>query len=322
MFKLTGVKTSDGGRFQMEDVLEVSQEVKLALNRNEPVVALESSAIAHGLPAEVRLITAKAMQDAVRDRGAVPAVVGVICGRLKVGLSVTEIEDLAGGGAEKITVRDIPLAIARSWHGGTTVSATIRIAVPLGITVVSTGGIGGVHLGDPYDVSVDLWEMTRTPALVVCSGVKSIADARATLEWLETHGVPVYGYQTDELAGFYQRYTGLKVPKVDSSEDLATILRAAVASIGRHSATVLSVPVPEHAEVAVAEHVDQAVRESQELGIRGKELTPFLLRRVAELTNGQATKANIALLVNNARVGAEIAVVLSQESRRRMGFLV
>ncbi|MDH7602360.1 MAG: pseudouridine-5'-phosphate glycosidase [Armatimonadota bacterium] len=322
MFKLERVEQSYGGRVQMEDVLEVSQEVRLALNRNEAVVALESSVIAHGLPKEFRLIAARAMEDAVRDKGAVPAMVGVIGGKLKVGLSREEVEILAAGETEKVTVRDIPLAIARSLHGGTTVSATIRIAVPLGIVVMSTGGIGGVHLGDPYDVSVDLWEMTRTPAVVVCSGVKSIADARATLEWLETHGVPVYGYQSDELAGFYERSAGLNVPRLDSPEDLANVLRAAVASVGRHCATVVSVPVPEQHQIAVGEYVERALCEAREKGIAGKALTPFLLGRIAELTDGLATKANLALLANNARVAAEIAVVLSQESRRRMGFLV
>lgn len=306
----------------MEEVLEVSQEVRLALNRNEPVVALESSVVAHGLPPDFRLSTAEAMHSAVRERGAVPAMVGVIGGKLRVGLTDEEIKILADGQAEKVTTRDIPLVVARCLNGGTTVSATIRLAVPLGITVVATGGIGGVHLGNPQDISADLWEMTHTPAIIACSGVKSIADARATIEWLETHGVPVYGYQTDYLPGFYMRSTGLEVPRLDSASELAEVLRATVASIGMRCAVLIGVPIPAEDEVDVRDAVAQAVRDAEEQGIQGKALTPFLLRRVDELTNGRATKANIALLVNNARVAAEIAVVLSEESRRRMGFLV
>ncbi|MGQ9456100.1 MAG: pseudouridine-5'-phosphate glycosidase [Armatimonadota bacterium] len=306
----------------MEDVLEVSQEVRLALNRNEPVVALESSAIAHGLPPDFRLSAADAIKSVVRERGAVPAVVGIIGGKLRVGLTDEEIGVLADGRVEKVTTRDIPLTVARGLNGGTTVSATIRLAVPLGITVVATGGIGGVHLGNPQDISADLWEMTHTPAVIVCSGVKSIADARATLEWLETHGVSVYGYQTDYLPGFYSRSTGLGVPRLDSPSDLAQVLRATVASIGMHRAVLLGVPIPAEDEVDVRDAVAQAVRDAEEQGIQGKALTPFLLRRIDELTEGRATKANIALLVNNARVAAEVAVLLSEESRRRMGFLV
>ncbi len=307
----------------MDGPFDVSHEVKCALNRNEPVVALESSVIAQGLPAGLNVRASREMDEAIRQCGAMPATVGVIGGKLKVGLTHKEIELLGNGEAAKVAARDLPHAVARKLDGGTTVSATIRIATAVGISVVATGGIGGVHRGfaDSLDISGDLWELAHTSAVVVCSGVKSVADVSATLEWLETHQVPVYGYQTDEFPAFYSRSSRIAVPEIDSADNLAGVLKVAFGGLGTRCSVVVGVPIPSENEIDTAAATDQAVREAEVRGIRGKALTPYLLSRVGELTGGKSVEANVVLLVNNARAAAEIAVALGEEARRRIGFL-
>ncbi|MGC8863506.1 MAG: pseudouridine-5'-phosphate glycosidase [Armatimonadota bacterium] len=306
----------------MIDPLDVSHEIKLALNRNEPVVAIESSVIAHGLPPKVNVETALQMEDAVRQAGATPATVGVIGGKLRVGLTRDEIGLLGNGKAAKIAARDIPYAVSRELDGGTTVSATMRIAAAAGIGVIATGGIGGVHrgFGESLDVSADLWELAHTPGVVVCSGVKAVADVQATAEWLETHGVPVYGYRTDEFPAFYSHSSGIPVQRVDSAQDFAGVLKIAVGALGIRCAVLACVPIPNDSEFDAASAIDQAVREADDQGVKGKALTPFLLKRVSELTSGESMRANIALLLNNAKAAGEIACALTQEARRRVGF--
>ncbi|MHB9037535.1 MAG: pseudouridine-5'-phosphate glycosidase [Armatimonadota bacterium] len=308
----------------MQNPLDISHEISSALNRNQPVVALESSVIAQGLPSPINVETALAVEQAVRDAGAVPATIGVIDGKIRVGLTEDEIKKLAEGNAKKLALRDIPYALAKKTDGATTVSSTARIAAVSGIPVMATGGIGGVHRGasDTFDVSTDLWELSRTPMIVVCSGAKAVLDIPATAEWLETHGVPVYGYGTDELPAFYSASTGISIPKVDSACELTEILKLSGSAVGVRCATVVAVPVPKSSAVDVTAQIAQAVSEASEHGITGKELTPYLLNRVGELTKGKSTKANIALLKNNAKVAAEIACALCTETERRMGFTV
>lgn len=309
----------------MQDPLEISREIKSALNRNEPVVALESSVIAQGLPSPVNVETALAMEAAVREAGAVPATIGIIEGKIKLGLSAEEIERLGKGGAAKASVRDIPYLLAKKEDAGTTVAATMRIAAGAGINVMATGGIGGVHrgFGESFDISADLWELARTPMLVVCSGAKAIVDIPATMEWLETHSVPVYGLGVEEMPAFYSRSSGIRVPKVDDVCELCALVKATVASLGMRSGVLIAAPVPEEDEAkSSATAIEQAVREAADKGIKGAALTPYLLSRVSELTDGKSQQANISLLKNNARIAGEIASALAEDTRRRMGFTV
>ncbi|MCX8053958.1 MAG: pseudouridine-5'-phosphate glycosidase [Armatimonadetes bacterium] len=306
----------------MDDPLEISHELKSALNRNEPVVALESCVITHGLPRPTNVQVAFDMEKAVKQSGATPATIGIINGKLRVGLTTEEIELLGSKEATKVSVRDMPFAIARGLRGGTTVSATVRIATAAGINVIVTGGIGGISRGYPQDVSADLWELAHTPAVVVCSGIKAIADVQATVEWLETHGVPIYGYETDELPAFYSRSSGIPIPKIEGVDDLVELLKIAFGKLGVRSAVLIAVPVPKEHEFEASETIDQAVAEAKEKRINGKELTPFLLNRVDEFSKGKSREANMALLVNNARTAGRIAVAIYEESWRRMGFRV
>lgn len=308
----------------MQNPLDISHEISCTLNRNQPVVALESSVIAQGLPSPVNVETALAVEQSVRDAGAVPATIGVIDGKIRVGLTEDEIKSLADGAAAKLAVCDIPYALAKKLNGGTTVSATMRIAAMAGISVMSTGGIGGVHRGacETFDMSADLWELARTPIVVVCSGAKAVLDISATSEWLETHGVPVYGYQTSELPAFYSSSTGISIPKVDDASDLAEILKLSGSAVGARCATIVAVHVPKEDEVSIAPHIEKAIKEASEKGIKGKELTPYLLARVGEHSKGESLKANISLLKNNARVASEIAHSLCEDTERRMGFTV
>ncbi len=306
----------------MKDPLDISHEISSALSRNVPVVALESSVIAQGLPADVNVETALAMEQAVRDAGAVPATIGVIEGKARVGLTREEIEKLGQGNAAKVAVRDLPGAVFGKLDGGTTVSATARIAFAAGIGVMATGGIGGVHResATTHDVSADLWEMTRVPIVIVSSGPKAVLDVPATAEWLETHSVPVYGYQTEELPAFYSRSSGVAIPKLDCVCDAAEIIRLGFGQLALRSAVLLAVPVPEADAVDVTKEIEQAAQEAAGK-VSGKELTPWLLKRVGELTGGKSQAANISLLKNNARVAAELACALCEDNHRRMGFV-
>jgi pseudouridine-5'-phosphate glycosidase len=307
----------------MQNPLDISNEVSSAMNRNHPVVALESSLIAHGLPSPMNVETALAMEEIIREAGVTPATIGMIDGRIKVGLSKEEIEKLGEGKAPKIALRDIPYAVARKTDGGFTVSATARIALASGILVMATGGIGGVHRGacESFDISADLWELTRTPVIVVCSGAKAVLDIPATVEWLETHGVPIYGYETNEFPAFYSRVTGIQIPKADGARDVAELAKAASAASGVRTATLIAVPVHKADEVLADGFISKAIEEAEKNAIKGKDLTPYLLKRVGELSEGKTTICNIALLKNNARIAAEIARCLFEEAQHRIGFV-
>lgn len=294
--------------------LNVSSELDAALKAGQAVVALESTLITHGLPYPANRDTALAMEMAIRDAGAVPATIAILKGQITVGLSSDQIEYLAKAkNVRKCSRRDFPIAIGLEEDAATTVAGTMIVAHMAGIKVFATGGIGGVHRGQPFDVSADLLELGRTPVAVVCSGAKSILDLPLTLEVLETHGVPVIGYSTKTLPSFYTRDSGLAIDAcVNSAEEAAKIIRAAQQLEAKH-AILITVPVPQEDELPseIAEKaIQQATEEAEEQGIHGKEITPFVLGRVAELTEGESMKANRALLVNNARVAAEIAKAL------------
>jgi pseudouridine-5'-phosphate glycosidase len=302
----------------MNDGLSFSREVSAAHMAGSPVVALESTLITHGFPFPANVETALAMEAAIREEGAMPATIAVLHGQVKIGLTQEEIELLAGLGQEgvrKCSRRDLPIVVGLKQHGATTVAGTMIIAHMAGIKVFATGGIGGVHRGHPEDVSADLIELGRTPITVVCAGAKSILDLPVTLEVLETHGVPVLGYQADELPAFYSRSSGLPIDqRVDSPDEVAAIAAARDALKLGH-AVLVTVPVPEADELpaAEAEHaIAEATRQADEAGITGKDVTPFVLGKVLELTGGRSRDANIAALVNNARVGARIALALAQ----------
>lgn len=299
-------------------ILSVQKDVAAALRRGRPVVALESTVITHGLPFPANRDTALAMEAAVRAAGAVPATIAVIAGRIRVGLTRAQIEMLAAlppHSARKCSRRDFPIVLARREHGSTTVAGTMIVAHRAGIRVFATGGIGGVHRGQPFDVSADLMELGRTPVAVVCSGPKSILDLPLTLEVLETQGVPVVGYQTSTLPAFYSRDSGLPIDvRAEDAGQVADLIRSARA-LGLEQGILVTVPVPAALEVPFpkAEKVIRtAIAEADRRGVKGKEITPFLLRRIAELSKGSSQKANMALLANNARVAGEIAVALSR----------
>lgn len=308
----------------MKDPLDISHEVSSALNRNEAVVALESSVIAHGLPSPVNVETALAMEEIIREAGVVPATIGMIEGKVRIGLTREEIDKLAQGEAAKLAMRDIPYAVNARLDGGTTVSSTARIACAAGISVMATGGIGGVHRdsASTHDASTDLWEMARTPIVIVSSGPKAVLDVPATAEWLETFGVPVYGYQTDELPAFYSRSTGIKIPSFESIRALADVIGIAFGAVALRSAILVAAPIPEADEIDISKEIEEAAQEAADKGVRGKELTPWLLKRVGELTGGKSLAANTALLKNNALVAAELARALADDARPRMGFTV
>ncbi|HYO16881.1 MAG TPA: pseudouridine-5'-phosphate glycosidase [Thermoanaerobaculia bacterium] len=292
--------------------------VRVALEDSRPVVTLESTVISHGLPGPENLELARGMEAAVREGGATPATIAVLGGRIHVGLDDDDLERLARSpGIGKVSRRDFPVVLAQGRDGATTVAGTMIAAHQAGLRVMATGGIGGVHRGDRTDVSADLPELARTPVLVVASGAKAILDLPATLEWLETWGVPVVGYRTDELPAFYSRESGLRLEaRADSPAEAAAIAQTLWDS-GFTSGMLLCVPCPEEAALAAAEVEDaiaQAVREAGEQGVRGKAVTPFLLARVAALTGGRAKAANLALLRNNARVAAAVAAVLADGS--------
>ena len=295
----------------LDELFHIAPEVGNAIREKRAAVALESTVIAHGLPRPQNLQTADRLQQIVHEAGAVPATVGLIEGRLTVGLSDDQIKFLAeDAGIRKISTRDIPLAVAQGWNGATTVASTIWIAHRAGIRVFATGGIGGIHRGSLPDVSADLPELARTPIIVVCSGAKIVLDLPATREWLETHAVTVVGYQCDELPAFYSRGRGLQVDaRVETPAGVVNVFRAQQA-LGIESALLVVVPVPAKFEVPQEELervLTTALEDADWKGIAGPALTPFLLSQMAERSEGATLRANIALLENNARVAAEIA---------------
>lgn len=295
----------------MHEFLNIAPEVANALHEGRPVVALESTVIAHGLPRPQNLQTAHRLQEVVRESGAAAAMIGIVGGKLTVGLSDDEILLLAEkADIKKISTRDLPIAVAQGWDGATTVAATVWIAHRAGIKVFATGGIGGVHRGSLPDVSADLPELARTPIALVCSGAKIVLDLPATREWLETHAVTVVGFQCDELPAFYSRTSGLTVDvRAEQPADVAKIFRAQ-RSLGIESSLLVVVPVPAKFEVSTEELqpvLTTALEDAEWNGIAGSALTPFLLRQMAERSGGATLRANIALLENNARVAAQIA---------------
>jgi pseudouridine-5'-phosphate glycosidase len=295
----------------MRQLLNIAPDIDAALRDGRPVVALESTVIAHGLPRPQNLQTANRLQEVVRETGATPATIAIIEGKLTAGLDDDQINTLANSsGIRKISTRDIAVAVAQSWNGATTVASTTWIAHRAGIKVFATGGIGGVHRGSLPDVSADLPELARTPIIVVCSGAKIVLDLPATREWLETHAVTVVGYQCDELPAFYSRKSGLPIDaRVDSPEEVAKIYRAQ-RDLEIESALLVVVPVPREFEVPAEELqivLTTALEDAEWKGIAGPALTPFLLSQMAERSGGSTLRANIALLENNAQVAGEIA---------------
>lgn len=297
-------------------------QVKAALDEGEPVVALESTVITHGLPYPDNVETAAHMETAVRHGGAVPATIAILAGQVHVGLTPGQLEYLgqkAGTAIRKCSRRDLPVAMAQGQDGATTVAGTMILAQLAGIELFATGGIGGVHRGQPFDVSADLAELSRTPVTIVCSGPKSILDLAATREVLETNGVPVIGFGVDEMPAFFARSSGLPVDtRVDTPAGIATMI-CARRSLGLQNGTLVTVPVPEAdacdpAEMEAA--IVQANHEAEMQGIHGAAATPWILRRLVELTNGRSLQANVSLLRNNGMVAGQIAVALSQRQQK------
>lgn len=306
----------------MKEPLEISQEVRTALGRSLPVVALESSVIAQGLPGEEGADAARVMMDEIRKLDCTPAVIGIIAGVVKIGLSDEDISRLSQSEeAMKVSTREIAEAVTRKLDGATTVAATAYLAANAGIPVMATGGIGGVHRGasESWDVSADLWELVKTPVLVVCSGAKAVLDLRATLEWLETYQVPVYGYGTDELPAFYSPHSGLAVKRLDKPEDVSELFATRI-GLGLRSGMVVGVPIPEESAIDVSQAIEEAISSASKEGVTGSSVTPYLLARVQELSDGKAIDANIALLKNNARVAAQIANAVGGRHDNRIGF--
>lgn len=298
--------------------LDIKPEVKEALDAGKPVVALESTIISHGMPYPKNVETALAVEEVIRKNGAVPATVGIIKGRIKVGLTADEVEYMAKApNVLKVSRRDYPLVIAQKLDGATTVAGTMIAANMAGIRLFVTGGIGGVHrgAGESFDISADLEELKSTGVAVVCAGVKSILDIGATLEYLETSGVPVISFGTDEFPAFYSRKSGFKTEcALGCPKDIAEVINMKY-ELGLDGGMLIACPIPEADEIPY-EKMDkvivQALSECREKGVTGKRITPFLLDRVKQLTDGNSLEANIRLVLNNADIGSKIAVELSK----------
>jgi pseudouridine-5'-phosphate glycosidase len=299
----------------MNQYLVISDEVKEALANNKPVVALESTIISHGMPYPQNVETALKVEQVIRDNGAIPATIAILNGELKVGLSTEEIEYLGKKGLDvvKCSRRDLPVVVAKKLDGATTVATTMIIAAMAGVKVFATGGIGGVHRGasETFDISADLSALAESDVTVVCAGCKSILDIGLTLEYLETKGVPVLGYGSDQLPAFYLRESGFDVDaRVDSGKEVADMMKAKW-NMNLAGGIVVGNPVPaeyEEDKAQITTAIEQALRELKEQGVRGKDSTPFLLARVKELTGGDSLETNIQLVYSNAKVAAEIAV--------------
>ena len=303
----------------MNKYLDISPEVAEALAEGKPIVALESTIISHGMPYPKNVETALLVEQTIRDHGAVPATIAILGGRLKAGLTRDEIEYLgiAGRDVAKASRRDLPTLVARKADGATTVTTTMIIAHMAGIQIFATGGIGGVHRGaeTTMDISADLEELAQTPVMVICAGAKSILDLGLTLEYLETKGVPVIGYGTDELPAFYTRRSGFGVDyRADSPQELAAMFKAQ-RDMAFKGGMLVTNPIPEEYamdKAVIDAAIEQALKESVEQGIRGKEATPFLLAKVVELTGGDSLESNIQLVLNNARLAARTAAELKR----------
>ncbi len=300
-------------------MIKLTDEIKSAIAQAKPVVALESTIIAHGMPFPQNLEMAREVEAVVRENGAIPATIAVVDGELRAGLSNSELEHFAKTGPTiiKVSTRDLPYVMARKLTGATTVASTMRLAAMAGVRVFATGGIGGAHRGaeNTFDISADLVEFSHSNVAVVTAGAKAILDLALTLETLETFGVPVVGYGTDDFPAFYTRTSGYKVPmRCDTPQELAAMMHAKW-SIKLEGGIVVANPIPLVAEIPASEIVstiERAVADANAQHIIGKNVTPFLLRRLAEITKGRSLRANIALVKNNAKLAAEIAVAYSQ----------
>lgn len=298
--------------------LHIHPEVQQALKDQKPVVALESTIISHGMPYPRNVQTALEVEKVIRDGGAIPSTIAILDGKLCVGLNADQLEKLGKSGHEvwKVSLRDMPYVLSQNLMGATTVAATMRIASMAGIRVFVTGGIGGVHRGaeDSMDISADLTEMAHTSVAVVSAGVKSILDIGRTLEYLETLGIPVVTYGQDAFPSFYSSRSGFKTPlRLDSASDIASMMKAKW-EIGLDGSVLVANPVPSEFEVTpeeIEKHILKALDDANRLGIRGKEVTPFLLKTIADNTGGESLDANIALVKNNAVLGTAISVAFS-----------
>jgi pseudouridine-5'-phosphate glycosidase len=302
----------------LENDLEIKPEVKAALAAGQPVVALESTIISHGMPYPQNVAMAQRVEQIIRDKGAIPATIAILGGKLKVGLTPGELEYLGKTtNVQKTSRRDIPFIVARKLDGATTVASTMIIAALAGIKVFATGGIGGVHRGaaDTFDISADLEELAHTNVAVVCAGAKSILDLGLTLEYLETHGVPVIGFRTDELPAFYTRKSGFAVDyRLDSAQEIADAIRIKW-SLNLNGGLVIANPIPEEDQMdydTITAAINTAVTQAAAQGIKGKEITPFLLAKIKDITGGESLEANIKLVYNNAKVAADIALALAR----------
>ena len=301
--------------------LTISHEINRALNLSLPIVALESTVVTHGLPRPQNLSLARDMESTVREEGAVPATVGVLKGIIRIGMSEANLDELANSPKpRKISKRDFAIAAIKAEDGGTTVAGTMFAAQGAGIKVFATGGIGGVHRESAFDISTDLQALATIPMIVVCAGAKAILDLPATMEYLETMAVPVVGYQTDNFPAFYSRESGLKVSaKVETPDEIVKLAQAHW-DMDMHSAILVTNPVPAMDEIPKSEMdkwIDQASKEAKKQGMRGQDLTPFLLQRISELTDGRSVRTNLSLLLNNARLAAQIAKSMALMQRRR-----
>ena len=306
---------------QNDNFMDIQPEVQVALNKNMPVVALESTIISHGMPYPKNLETAFMLEKTVRENGAIPATIALMDGKIKIGLNARELEFLAKEGTRviKTSRRDLAYVLSQKRTGATTVATTMIAAAKAGIKIFATGGIGGVHRGasETFDISADLQELAHTDVAVVCAGIKAILDLPLTLEYLETMGVPVLGYQTDELPAFYTRKSGYKLDyKLETPEAIARLLLTKW-KMNLHGGVVVANPVPKAYALdfeLMTKAIQKAVEAQHQQGIKGKESTPFLLAKVKELTGGKSLESNIALAQNNARLAAKIAVSLANLS--------
>lgn len=303
----------------LQAYMDLNPEVEQALKEGRPVVALESTIISHGMPYPQNKETALKVEEIIRAEGAVPATMAIIGGRLKIGCTPKDIEYLGKKGlaVNKTSRRDLPILVAKKEDGATTVATTMILAAMAGIKVFATGGVGGVHRGaeTTMDISADLEELAMTPVMVVCAGAKSILDLGLTLEYLETKGVPVIGYQTNELPAFYTSKSGFGVDyQLDSPEEIAAAFHVKQ-ELGMKGGMLVTNPIPTQYEMApevINKAIDQAVREAEEQGVKGKKITPFLLDRIQQITGGDSLNSNIQLVFNNARLAAKTAVALAK----------
>jgi pseudouridine-5'-phosphate glycosidase len=297
-----------------------SPEINRAIKASSPIVALESTVITHGLPYPQNLQLARDMEAEVRRGGAIPATIALLDGKIHIGLMDEELSHLASSKSNlKISRRDIASAIVKKASGGTTVAATMFAASRLAIKVFATGGIGGVHRENAFDISADLQELVRTPIIVVCAGAKAILDLPATLEYLETMSVPVIGYKTEEFPAFYSRESGLKVSlRLDTPQAIAEFW-STQRSVGLLNSVLVANPIPKADSISRMEMepiIERASREARDKKIHGQELTPFLLQRISELTNKKSIRANLSLLINNARLAAQIATAMATNAKK------